>query len=238
MVDRFLFESWWRLGESIPFGWITRDLSNQVWFSIYSSIGRDDDATSPWLLFPSSFLFYSVHTHTQKSFFIFTFAKKKKLFFTPLSNWSVCVVFEGIKKKRNLSLRFLHPMRRGGQCWMPFTHTKKKKREKRFCARNLITKVWHDPRYLYINRIVFFSLPTEFFFFLCFVVRFDSRQGIHNRPPSTTSPPLYNFVVLQLSKRRIYRRAAASFPSYIISSSYTSQKIGMRKKKNSCVYII
>jgi hypothetical protein len=69
LID-FWFESWWRLGESIPFGWITRDLSNQVWFSIYSSIG--DDATSR--------RYKQTHTHTGKKVF-FSFGRKKVWFF-------------------------------------------------------------------------------------------------------------------------------------------------------------
>lgn len=131
--------------------------------------------------------YFIVYTHTHKKVFLFSrLLKKKNFFFYSLEQLISLRGFWRDKKKRNLSLRFLHPMRRGGQCWMPFTHTKKKKREKRFCARNLITKVWHDPRYLYINRIVFFSLPTDFFFFsvLSFVL-IVGREYItdHHRRP-------------------------------------------------------
>lgn len=117
------------------------------------------------------------------------------------------------------------------------THKKEEERKTILCPKSNNESMTRPAIFIYKQNSFLFS-PHRFFFFLCFVVRFDSRQGIHNRPPSTTSPPLYNFVVLQLSKRRIYRRAAASFPSYIISSSYTSQKIGMRKKKKTLVFIL
>lgn len=111
LID-FWFESWWRLGESIPFGWITRDLSNQVWFFNLFVNRRRCHLSS---------LQTDTHTHREKCFFLlagrkFDFSYRLRSppslprssstlflgsFYSPSSGWSVLRSF--IKKGKIVS---------------------------------------------------------------------------------------------------------------------------------------